>query len=188
MSGKTSTAKMIAGAGGVLLIVSLFLKWTGIDVGASGVDTSQLPSAAQDTVSNIQDAASANAFDLFGWIPLLYIVLGVLAALPLVLDLSNLEIELPFEPSFVGLTAGLLALGGMLVVVDSPGSMKIGAWIALLSALAMAIGGYMQWSEYEEEDLAPVSYAQPPSPPAAPQPPPQGPPTPQPPPPPPQQG
>lgn len=187
---KTSTGKIVAAVGGLLLIISLFLKWAGVDIpdGLSGAASelgSGLSGPAADAFNQAQqdvaDAASANAFDMFGWLPFLYIVIGVLAILPAVLDIFDLEIELPFDASLVTLVAGLLALGGMLVVLDSPGSIKIGAILAILASIAMTAGGLMQVSEGDDDGAvaaAPVGYAPPPAaaPPAA-QPPAAAPPT-----------
>ncbi len=180
MSEKTSTGKIVAAVGGVLLIVSLFLKWSGVDIpdslsNAANQVGSQLTGPAQQAFNNAQDAAqdaaSANAFDMFGWIPILYIVIGVLAIIPAVLDIFDLEIELPFDASLVTLVGGLVVLGGMLLVLDSPGSTKIGGWLALLASIAITAGGLMQTGESDEGATGAVSAAPPGyAPPAAPQP------------------
>lgn len=193
LSEKTSTGKIVAAVGGVLLIVSLFLKWAGVDIpdslsGAASQLGSQLSGPAQEAFNNAQDAAqdaaSANAFDLFGWIPILYLVIGVLAIIPAILDIFDLEIELPFDASLVTLVGGLLVLGGMLLVLDSPGSTKIGGWLALLASIAVTAGGLMQTGESDDNAsgavaAAPPGYAPPPAaqPPVAPQPPAQAPPS-----------
>lgn len=179
---KTSPGKIAAAAGGLLLIISLFLKWSGVDLGdaadAISGAASQLggsvPGAMQDQLSStqksIEDAASANAFDMFGWLPILYIVIGLLAIAPLVLDVLDLEVELPFDSSLVTLVGGLLVLGGMLMMLDMPGGMKFGAWLAVLAALAITVGGVLQ--VVGEEDAGQggaIAYAPPPAAPAQPQ-------------------
>lgn len=165
----------------MLLIVSLFLKWAGVDIpsdlsGAASQLGSQFGGASQQAFENAQsqiaDAASMNAWKLFGFIPFLYIVIGLLAIVPLVLDVLDMEIELPFESSLVTLVGGLLALGGMLVVLDSPGGAKIGLWIALIASIAITVGGIMQIGEDDGGELAAApaapGHAPPPAAPAAP--------------------
>lgn len=170
MDEKTSIGKIVAAVGGVLLIVSLFLKWAGADIpeglgDVAGQLGSQLGGASQQAFENAQsqisDAASMNAWDLFGFIPFLYILIGVLAIIPLALDLFDMEIELPFESSLVTLVGGLLALGGMLVVLDSPGGSKIGLWIALIAAIAITVGGVMQIGDEGGDEVAAVPPAAP---------------------------
>lgn len=179
MDEKTSTGKMIAAVGGALLIVSLFLKWAGADIpsglgDAAGQLGSQLGGAAQQAFEQAQSeaekAASANAFEMFGWLPFLYIAIGVLAIAPLALDLLDMEIELPFDISLVTLVGGLLTLGGMLMMLDSIGSTKIGGWIALAASIAITAGGLMQTVEDPDEGGAGayVAAAVAPPPPAAP--------------------
>jgi hypothetical protein len=181
MSEKSSTGKLVAAIGGVLLIVSLFLKWAGVDIPGSvgdalGGAAGQLGGAAQqafeDAQKQAEDAASANAFDMFGWLPFLYIVIGALAIVPFVLDRLDMEVELPFEPSLVTLVGGLLVLGGMLMVLDGPGGTKIGGWLALLASIAITAGGLMQIGEDDDSGAvaaAPPGYAPPAAAPAAPQ-------------------
>lgn len=179
MTEKTSTGKIVAGVGGVILIVSLFLKWVGIDIpgglsDAAGQVGSQLGGAAQQAFENaqraaqgaVQEASSQNGFDVLDWVGWLYLVFGVLAIIPLVLDVFDLEIELPFDSSLVTLVCGLLTLGGMLVVISSPGSLKLGGWLALLAAIAITAGGILQIGEDDGPELtaaAPPGYAPPPA-------------------------
>lgn len=151
MTEKTSKGKIIAAVGGALLIISLFLKWSGVDLGAAGDVAKELQSqygGAAGAVPGLGDIdTSANAFDISGWIPFLYILIGLLAIAPMALDMLDLEIELPFEGSLVTLAGGVLALGGMLWVLDAPGSTKIGGWLALLASIAITAGGVMQIQE-----------------------------------------
>jgi hypothetical protein len=174
MTQKTTTGRLVAAIGGLILIVSLFLKWAGADIpdslsGAAAQAAAHLPAAARQAVQNAQDAAkdaaSANAFDLFGLAPFLYILIGLFAILPCAFDLFNLDIELPFDVSLVALVGGVLALGGIFIVLDSPGSAKIGVWLALLGSIAITVGGALQ---LRENGAAPQpAYTPPPQPPPA---------------------
>ena len=196
MSEKTTTGRIVAAVGGIVLIISLFLTWSGFGADIELPDTSGLtgPAAqfaqqAADAAAAANDAASANGFDIIGWVSIGFLIIGVLALLPLLFDLAGLDLELPAENSIIAIVTGAIVLGGMAVVIDGAGT-KIGAWIALLAGLAILVGGFMQVGEdgYEEVFVSEsVTYqsappaaqppaAAPPAQPAAPQAPPAAPP------------
>lgn len=189
MTEKTTTGRLVAAIGGLILIISLFLKWAGVDL----PDNVSIPQGV-----NVPDTSS-NAFDLFGFSPFLYFLIGLSVVVPAALDIFDLEIELPFDFAFVALIGGALAFGGMLLVLDSPGSVKIGAYLAFIGSIAITVGGVMQMQDDEDgveapgygaappqqayatpapPPQAPPAQAPPVQPPPAPQPPPQQPPQP----------
>lgn len=137
MSQKTTTGRIVAAVGGILLIISLFLTWAG----------SSVPDQVQQFAQNVN--TTFNAFDLFGFMPFVFLLIGVLALLPAALDIFNLDIELPFDNSLVAVIGGVLAIGSMLLVLDSNGSAKFGVWLAFLAAIAITVGGFMQMNESE---------------------------------------
>lgn len=159
MAEKTSPGKLVAGAGGLLLIISLFLKWMGADLGGLSSGLSEMAEqmgqafggAGQDAFGGAQEslskASGANAFKMFGWLPFVYLIAGLLALLPAVLDIFDLEIELPFEANLVTLAAGLVVFGGMLMMLDGIEGAKLGFWLALLSSIAITVGGLIQSAE-----------------------------------------
>lgn len=187
MTEKTTTGRLVAAVGGIVLIVSLFLTWFGVDIGGNFGSTEGLTGPAQEAMQNVQDSiednASQNAFGLLGFMPFVYLLIGVLALLPAVFDIFDLDLELPIENSIIAIVGGALALGGMLVLFDGPGGMKLGAWLALLASVAILVGGFLQVGDDDEYETvgapaaAPVGYQPPPAAaPPAPQPPQPGPP------------
>ncbi|MFT4048893.1 MAG: hypothetical protein QM648_03550, partial [Solirubrobacterales bacterium] len=152
MTEKTSTGKIVAAVGGLILIIALFLKWVGVDLPDIGNAAGNLGGAGQQAFDQAQQAAQAavdkassqNGFDVLDWVGWLYLLFGIVAIIPAVLDIFDLEIELPFDSKLVTVVVGLLTVGGMLVIVSSPGSLKIGGWLAVIASVAIAVGGFLQ--------------------------------------------
>lgn len=172
MAEKTTTGRLIAAAGGIALIVSLFLKWYSFK---SGVNFGGVSSSA---------SVGGSAWEVFGLIDIILFVVGVLAVLPAALDIFDLEAELPVDTSVVTLGAG--AVGAILIVyriIDKPGpdievnvpgvetsvGIGIGLIIGLIACAAIAFGGFSQMSEAEGGGVEVYGgAAAPPVPPAAP--------------------
>lgn len=125
----------IAGAGGVVLLISLFLPWYGVTASLGGVSISD----------------SANAWEAFGFADFLMFVAAVVAiAAAAATATDNVPPALPVPigraVSFVGGVAFLLVL---FRIIDIPGSdfggvdvgRKFGAFLALIAAGAIAYGG-----------------------------------------------
>lgn len=166
MTEKTTTGRLIAAVGGIVLIVSLFLDWYSIstDLGTFGGQVS----------------SGRSAFDALGIEPIILFLCGVLAIVPAALDIFDLEVELPFENSVATLAAGGIAV--VIIVlrilvkpgpdIDVPGfdyGLSFGIFLGLIGAGAVAFGGFTQKGE---SDAAPAAYAAPPV--GAPPTPPQG--------------
>ncbi|MBI5310419.1 MAG: hypothetical protein HZB14_05255 [Actinobacteria bacterium] len=186
MTEKTTTGRLIAAIGGIVLIVSLFLTWYKFESSAS--------------VGGFSSSASTgvSAWDAFGLIDLILLVVGLLAIVPAALDIFDLEIELPVDMAFLALGAG--GAGTALIVyrvLDKPGpdvevnvpgfeasvGLGFGLIIGLVACVAVAVGGFRQMSEGEAggETYAAAPPQAPPmpppgAPPQAPPPPPQAPP------------
>jgi hypothetical protein len=124
----------IAGAAGVALIASLSLHWYGFE--------------SANLVPLGGGGAEATAWQAFG---VLDVVLVVLALFPLALVVLQASRESPAIPvafSVFSLLAGLLAALLILVrIVDQPGDNALvgvepGAWLGLAAALVIAGGAY----------------------------------------------
>lgn len=187
--------RLIAAAGGIVLIISLFLSWY---KWKSGYNAAGFSGSTSVSLSG-WDALSPGDF--------LLLVMGAIAVLPAAFDIFDLEIELPVDLSVLTMGAGglaaleivfrILSKPGHGVNISGPGfsagmSLSFGIFVALIAAAAVIFGGFTQMSE---DDSSPTAYAgavpQPPAgaPPAAPPPgppsmPPPAPPAPPPPPPP----
>lgn len=156
MTDKTTTGRLIAAVGGIVLIVSLFLDWYSIstDLGTFGGQVS----------------SGGSAFDALGIEPIILFLCGVLAIVPAALDIFDLEVELPFENSVATLAAGGIAV--VIIVlrilvkpgpdIDVPGidyGLSFGIFLGLIGAGAVAFGGFTQKGE---SDASPAAYAAPP--------------------------
>ncbi|MBK5231131.1 MAG: hypothetical protein JJE27_08180, partial [Thermoleophilia bacterium] len=150
MTEKTTTGRLIAAAGGIVLIISLFLNWYTYKAGLNiaGVNSSS--------------STGISAWDAFSLIDLLLLVIGLLAIVPAALDVFDMEVELPVDMSVVTMAAGALAV--LLIVfrvIDKPGPdvsvnipgveagvhLAFGLFIGLISSAAIAFGGFTQTSE-----------------------------------------
>lgn len=149
MAEKTTTGRLLAAGGGILLIVSLFLSWYGFDVGGlagqymAGVDTS---------------ASGWQSLDIGDFV---FLIVGLLAIAPAAFDIFDLEIELPFDISFVSLVGGAVSIAWIVLrIIDKPGpnlpdiagvdygiGLKFGIFIALIGAILIVVGGVMQKGE-----------------------------------------
>ena len=129
------TGALTAGAGGLLLLASMFLPWFALDVAV------ELP----DRFVNAEDAR-LNAWQAFSWIDL---VLCASAALALAFALGRPN---PLLPTAVAIAGALCALLIVLRLLDPPDlglvlpgdqtgvGRRIGAFFGLLGAAGMAWG------------------------------------------------
>lgn len=178
---KTTTGRLIAAGGGILLIVSLFLSWYGVNVGGVAAQYAALA----DT--------SASGWQSLDFGDIVFFVVGLLAMAPAAFDMFDLEIELPFDVSFVALVGGAISVAWIILrIIDKPGpdmpdvpgmdvgiGLKFGIFVGLAGAVLVAVGGFLQQQEDEPaaagQPLVPQAPGQAP-PPGAPQAPGQAPP------------
>ena len=137
---KLSTGELIAGASGLTLIVVLFLPWYGVDVNIAGFAAS----------------GNASAWEAFSFIDILLFLVS-LAAMAIVAAKAsgNLSPDVPAPVVLLGLGA-LAVLLVIYRIIDIPAgdvpdgvdlSRKLGVFIALIGAAAVAYGG---WRTNEE--------------------------------------
>jgi hypothetical protein len=156
----------LALAGALVLLVSLFLDWFGLDANAfEGV----LPRA-------IADAVAQDGWSSLGW--LLDVLLAVAIALALWLAVATLT-----GPTAQAVLAGVLTAAGGTVVfvvllvrvltqpdlgVDAPNALvdvRTGAYVGLAGCLALAAGGWLAIGD-ERTDAPESAYEPPPARPA----------------------
>jgi hypothetical protein len=157
---RLTTGDMIAGVGGVVLLISLFLPWYGVDVNVGGVSASE----------------SVNAWEAMGFIDiLLFLVALVAIGVPVARATGSLPEEVP--GSLLILVAG--GLGVLLVLfrlIDIPGSdvpsvaessvdfgRKIGVFLGLIATAGIAYGGWRANAEHPA-DSTPAAAPPPPAP------------------------
>lgn len=158
MTEKTTTGRLVAAGGGLLLIISLFLSWYGVNIGGVAGQFA----AAVDT--------SANGWQSLDIGDLVFFIVGLLAIAPAAFDIFDLEIELPFDIAFVALVGGAISVAWIVLrIIDKPGpdipdvpgvdvgiGLKVGIFLALIGAVLVVVGGVLQ----KQEDEAGVAYAQ----------------------------
>lgn len=136
---RLGAGEMIAAAGGIALLIVMFLPWYGVDVNFAGTSVSE----------------SANAWEALGFIDILLFLCAV-AAVGLVAARAtgNLPEDVPWPVLLVG--AGALALLLVLFrLLDIPApdvpaaaedsvdfGREIGLFLALIAAAAIAYGGW----------------------------------------------
>jgi hypothetical protein len=133
---KLTTGDIVAGVGGIVLLISLFLPWYGVSVDIAGVSASE----------------SGSGWEALGFIDILLFLIAVAAiAIVAARAAGALPADLP-APVI------LLALGGLAVllvlfrIIDIPVSgevpdevdlsRKLGIFIALIGSAAVAYGGW----------------------------------------------
>ncbi|MGH2906316.1 MAG: hypothetical protein ACRDKI_06045, partial [Solirubrobacterales bacterium] len=151
MAEKTTTGRLIAAAGGIVLIISLFLSWYGLS-GTTGNIAGQLNI---DTSFSGWQSLDIGDFVLF--------LIGLLAITPAALDIFDLELELPFDKGLAILVGGGIAVAWVILrILDKPGggiagsvlSLKFGIFVALVGAALVTFGGFTQRGEDENEMAA----------------------------------
>jgi hypothetical protein len=148
--GRLRGGELLAGAGAVVLVVSLFLEWAG-PVGESG-------------------------WDALGWLVLALVVIALLCAAALVaLTAADRPVTHIVAAAVLTATAAPIALLALVLraLVFQPGPNELvtvegGAWIGLAGAALLAIGAW--WSLADERTDAPESAYVPPAPRPAPPP------------------
>ena len=131
--GRLTQGQKIAGIAGLVLLISLFLSWYGVDFDGlediAGVDT------------------TVDAWGAFDLIDLVLFLTAVAAIAYAALAAAGRHVDLPVSPAQV--VAGLGALSALLVlyrILNQPGpndliDVKYGAFIGLLASAAIAYAG-----------------------------------------------
>jgi hypothetical protein len=147
---RVRSADWLAGIGGLVLFVSLWLKWYGIDAGAFG-----------GAVAGQGNVPSASAWEALSEID----VLLALFALPAIgVPVSAALSKVPTAPvafTVVATTASFFAVLLVLFrLLDQPGSselvaVKYGAWIGLAGALLAFVGSWRAMADEHTPGAAP---------------------------------
>jgi len=143
MSRRLRPGELLAAAGGVVLLVSLFLDWYGLRGRSAGVSAWQAFAVAD-------------------------VLLALVALLAIALAVAQLTLRGPALPVGLGVVTSAVSIAGVLVVVfrliDQPGAndlieLRAGAWIGLAAALAAAAGAWMAMGDDRPRpaDPAPVT-------------------------------
>jgi hypothetical protein len=116
-----SRGALIIGAGGLVLIIALFLSWVSI----LGV--------------------SASAFDAFSGMDIIMLIIGVAALAYGVMMAVGASVGLPANSALILGLLGVVVFGWALGWDLEEPNAGVGAWLALFAAIAIAYGGYDAW-------------------------------------------
>ena len=129
---------IVAGLGGVALLIAMFLDWFGIaPVGLNGAVVSALPGVKE---------TGADAWQSLEFIDFCLLLTGVVAIKAAALRALGKRLAGPFPMSaavcLLGAVAALLVLWR---IFDPPfdGSLKVGIFLGLAGTLAITYGGYL---------------------------------------------
>jgi hypothetical protein len=138
---RLTTGDMIAGVGGIVLLISLFLPWYGVSVDIADVSVSE----------------SASGWEVLGFIDILLFLISVGAiAIVVAKAVGALPAELPAPVVLLGLgTVAVLLVIFRIIDIPTEGdvpeevdlSRKVGIFIAFIGAAAVAYGGWRTNSE-----------------------------------------
>jgi hypothetical protein len=143
--------EIVAAAGGILLFVVMYFRWYNFGI-PGGTITG--PEGRFQVDIPPTSLGGVNAWQAFSWIDI-FLFITVLAAVGLAL-LTALQRSpaLPVAASVLTTILGLIAVGLILYrIIDQPGpnegaSTEFGAYLGLISAAIVAIGG---WAAMREE-------------------------------------
>jgi hypothetical protein len=144
MLDRISRGDRISVAGAIALFVGLFAPWYGINVDAlGGLDDS---GPAGEILREFTKNISASAFDAFKFTDVILAILAIAAvALIALVALDKVDDSLHRHVESIGAAAaGLIILRGIFIKPSLTGlSLKWGIFFALLGAIAIAAGRYL---------------------------------------------
>lgn len=133
-SSRLSQGYVVAGVGGVVLLISLFLNWISgvtITVGAASLST------------------SGNAWDVFSGMDILMALVGLAAIVLTGAVTVGAAIKTPTNAAWILGLLGVGTIGWALGWDLENANAGIGAWLGLAGATAIAYGGFAAARDYE---------------------------------------
>jgi hypothetical protein len=160
---------LVSALGAILLAISVYLPWYGLKFTASGIASAQqldqqaissfgnatLQSYSGQINANLDGLAghellALNAHQIFKYMSIALLVIAGLALLDVLVPLTNRAHSIPDGAGGASVLLGALAAIYIVFrMIDPPGdfegalslSLREGAWLALLGAVAMVLGG-----------------------------------------------
>jgi len=131
-AGRLSQGAMIAAISGLVLFISLFFDWVGIEVTGVG-------------------SASQTGWESQSSLDIYLLIVSVIAVVPGVLALTGGGGDLPIanaENAFLlGAIAVILMFFTMFIGFPDGLDRKFGMWLALIASIGVAVGGYLAAQE-----------------------------------------
>jgi hypothetical protein len=154
---RLTTGDMIAGVGGIVLLISLFLPWYGVSVDVAGFSASE----------------SGSGWEVLGFIDILLFLISV-AAIAIVAARAAGALPADLPAAVILLALGALAVLLVLYrIIDIPTdgdvpdqvdlSRKVGIFIALIGAAAVMYGGWRTNTEAPAGRATPATDPPPPA-------------------------
>jgi hypothetical protein len=150
MIGRLTQGQLIAAIGAVVLIVAMFLPWVGVS-GPSVPAGITLPQG----VSGVGGSTSDNIWK-GSTLDIYLLITVIVAAVPALLALTDSAEEFSFVSAatfLLGVVAVILIAAFLTVDFPDGADRKIGAFIGLVAAIAIAFGGFRAM---QEEDAAEI--------------------------------
>jgi len=141
MFGRLSQGQLIAGIGAIVLLVAMFLPWIGTS-GPSVPAGIQLPSGV--STSSSENVWKGSTLDIY------LLITVFVAAMPVLLALTDSSEEFSFVSAatfLLGSVAVILIAAFLTVDFPDGADRKIGAFIGLVAAIAIAFGGFRAMQE-----------------------------------------
>jgi hypothetical protein len=131
-TGRLSQGALIAAISGLVLFISLFFDWVGIEVTGVG-------------------SASQTGWESQSSLDIYLLIVSVIAVIPGVLALTGGGGDLPIANATNALLLGAIAVILMFftMFIGFPNGLdrKFGMWLALIASIGVAVGGYLAAQE-----------------------------------------
>jgi hypothetical protein len=131
-AGRLSQGAMIAAISGLVLFISLFFDWVGIEVTGVG-------------------SASQTGWESQSSLDIYLLIVSVIAVVPGVLALTGGGGDLPIANAenalLLGAIAVILIFFSMFIGFPDGLDRKFGMWLALIASIGVAVGGYLAAQE-----------------------------------------
>lgn len=147
LGGRLSQGQMIAAVGAVVLLVAMFLPWIGVSGPSlpSGVNLPPgVPSGVASAGSSSENIWKGSTLDIY------LLITAVVALLLALLALTDSAEEFSFVSAatfLLGVVAVILVISWLTIDFPDGADRKIGAFIGLAAALAIAFGGFRAMQE-----------------------------------------
>jgi hypothetical protein len=144
MIGRLTQGQMIAAVGAAVLLVAMFLPWIGVSGPSLPSGVNLPPGVAAAAGSSSENVWKGSTLDIY------LLITVIVAALPALLAVTDSSEEFSFVSAatfLLGVVAVILIAAFLTVDFPDGPDRKIGAFIGLAAALAIAFGGFRAMQE-----------------------------------------
>jgi len=144
MIGRLTQGQMIAAVGAAVLLVAMFLPWIGVSGPSLPSGVNLPPGVAAAAGSSSENIWKGSTLDIY------LLITVIVAALPALLAVTDSSEEFSFVSAatfLLGVVAVILIAAFLTVDFPDGPDRKIGAFIGLAGAIAIAFGGFRAMQE-----------------------------------------